>query len=139
MFLDFSPPFLGFSHFFSSQALSERRHPSLCPKPMLHPLFCFCLLAAAILKPVHGSCQLCSLFSRVTGALLGPAAAAAAASQLESSPHPPSTAVAATHGTVGASSSILALVDLSAPLPRRAQLSCHLFHGAFPFLPPNPQ
>lgn len=64
MFLDFSPPFLYCSHFFSSQALSERRYPSLCPKPRLRPYSCFCLLAAAILEPFQSSCRPCSLSGR---------------------------------------------------------------------------
>lgn len=44
----------------------QRRHPSLCPKPVLRPYSGFCLLATAILPPFHGSCRLCSLSGRIS-------------------------------------------------------------------------
>lgn len=128
MFLDFSLPFLYFSHFLLRP---ERRHPSLCPKPTLCPYSCFFLLATAILN--HSRAAVYSV--HCLAAAVSPFETNSSSSELTGMPppHHPVLLWQPCMAPVTVSSSILALIVLSAPLPREAQLSCYLLS----FLPPN--
>lgn len=135
MFLDFFPPFLYCSHFFSSQALRKDTQTFVLNLCFTHIPFSVCSRSRTI------AWQLSTLLIVWQGQwnLLGPAASVVPASQLEShsSPLTPhliqitrSGAVAATRGTVGDEQQ-----HPCSQWSRKVQLSCYLFHEAFPFSP----